>query len=430
MAYTTGDTVATTNTSASETTQGWDASLSLGGGTTNQPGVIKKTGSVSVSAGIITSDSQKQQNTAGNKYTNTATLSGGGQYDDYVYYQQEEIYVYRYPILYPIDSARGEKQTKSDDVFGTSGDITYAPTDQFLQIMVPQEPQNWGNGSVAEWYNPIHQIYNIFTCSFVKTSGVKAELYWTDEWKAENDLSTEDKVGESTAYSLPGWSRTGASNMKEFVIGWKASDKLSKVKSASDGLLTGYLHVKLVAEDSELHTDNNWGYVRVGLYDPDIYEGTSAGVKSMSAKSGAKTSASKASPSQPPITAEYVKKSAKIITENGKKYVQAKVRLTSSVALPGVKIAIVSTQYNGKKVLVAGRCLGGIHAGADKEVTLKAPLNLTLASRCKSVEAVVLSPWLKPEIHKEDAGGCSAGFGALALLATLTLPAMSRKRKG
>lgn len=77
VAYTTGDTVATTNTSASETTQGWDASLSLGGGTTNQPGVIKKTGSVSVSAGIITSDSQKQQNTAGNKYTNTATLSGG-----------------------------------------------------------------------------------------------------------------------------------------------------------------------------------------------------------------------------------------------------------------------------------------------------------------------------------------------------------------
>ena len=498
VSYSSGSTVSTTSTQASEVSQGIDASLSIGGGTTTQPAVIKNTGSASLSAGISASTSQKDSNTSGNKYTSTSTLSGGGQYDDYVSYQKDEVYVYRYPILYPIDEARGTSNVKSDDTFDTGGDITYDASQQFLQIMVPQEPVNWGNGSVAEWYSPAHQPYNLFTyprktselegyssavgyttsnadvvgkadhytvssqiksleettatssttnkfswnaglsgnislpgksqksqlegkasvkytndkvnsesqvsssnftntvsytlnwpgraafngvytsdqlesmefsaaslmmientgnfvmgqlvpslksssssslwyangkygqkadpalnlpyrynsgnkvfdeatsdddsprmirgltiyngaeedgdiltegntsfralsaaenytvkvrvynCSFVDMKDIKAELYWTNEWTGEDGLTEADKVGTSSLYAIKGWSETGERNMQEIPITWRAGGKLSEVQSAADGLVTGYLHVKVIASGEELHSDNNW----------------------------------------------------------------------------------------------------------------------------------------------------------------------------
>ena len=246
----------------------------------------------------------------------------------------------------------------------------------------------------------------VYNCSYVDTTDVKAELYWTNEWKDESELTEADKVGTSGLYAIKGWQSTGDSNIKEIAVEWSASKKLS---------------------------DNDWGYVRMALLAPDVYEGTDA-----SSVSSAKLAASKSSSAsaQPPVTAEFVKKSAEIITENGQKYIQAKVHLTSSVALPDVKLLVISHQKNGENIIVAGRALGGIHTGESNVVTVKAPLVEEIAKNSTGVSVKVLSPWLKPDRPKNggdsggSSGGCSAGIaGFAALFALALLPLAGGRRK-
>ena len=97
---------------------------------------------------------------------------------------------------------------------------------------------------------------------------MKAELYWTNEWKDESELTEADKVGTSGLYAIKGWQSTGDSNIKEIAVEWSASKKLSEAKAATDGMLTGYLHVKVVPNGDEIHSDNDWGYVRMALLAP------------------------------------------------------------------------------------------------------------------------------------------------------------------
>ena len=554
------DEVSSTETKSSETTMGVSVKASAKAG--------KEGGKVSgsASAGYSYTNTQKESNTQTNKYTATSSVSAAGMYDDFVSYQTEEIDVYRYPIIYPLDDDYGRdgSYAASDDVFGTDGDMTVYPSQRYLQIQVPQQPEQYAvSGLNAEWYDPVHQPYNLFTyprelkevknysscvgettktnvvigeansssvsvrlsemtgetdtssttnknsfnaelgvgigqsnaagktpvsvsasfsydetnsessssssnltntaaytlswpgqkgydgvytqdemdkasfgaalamlventgnfvmaqmitdikktssssvwyqngnynanpdpalnlshrlnsstytyrtatadddtprimrgvtiyngqestgttlsssntsyralmadddctvkvraynCSYVDTTDVKAELYWTNEWKDESELTEADKVGTSSLYAIKGWQSTGDSNIKEIAVEWSASKKLSEAKAAADGMLTGYLHVKVIPNGDEIHSDNNWGYVRMALLDPDVYEGTDA-----SSVSSAKLAASKSSSAsaQPPVTAEFVKKSAEIITENGQKYIQAKVHST------------------------------------------------------------------------------------------------------
>ena len=665
------DEVSSTETGASETTLGVSIKASGNSGTSG----CKK--SVNASAGYSYTNTQKESNTQSNKYSATSSVNAAGTYDDFVYYQLKEVEIYRYPVLYPLDYARGYTYKTSDDTFGTSGDMEVSPTDMYLEIQVPQEPEMVAvSGLNAEWYDPVHQPYNLFTyprdiseiknysssvgkttrtkytvgeegnssvsvklteitgdtdtssttnknsfnaelgggfgtagasgknpvsvsasfnydktnsdsstsssnltktsaftmtwpgllgysgvytgdeltnasfgaalammientgnfvmaqmvtdikkstpssslwysggsyskhpdpalnlphrlnhdtrefkeatadddtprimrgvtiynglesagdtlstnstsyralmadknytvkvrvynCSYVDTKDVKAELYWTNEWKADSELTESDKVGESILYAINGWSSTGDSNIKEFAIEWKASDKLSETKAAADGMLTGYLHVKLVPNGEEIHSDNNWGYVRMALLNPDTYQETATSSAS-SAKLTASRSASAAS--QPPVTAEFVKKSAEIITENGRRYIQAKVHLTSQISLPDVKLLVISTQKNGQKLIVAGRALGGIHTGEKNVVTVKAPFIESIAKNSTGVEIKVLSPWLKPEGKTADnntegsggSGGCSslpAGLSVLFVLALLPLAGKIRKNK-
>lgn len=662
------DEVSSTETKSSETTMGVSVKASAKAG--------KEGGKVSgsASAGYSYTNTQKESNTQTNKYTATSSVSAAGMYDDFVSYQTEEIDVYRYPVIYPLDDDYGRDgpYAASDDVFGTDGDMTVYPSQRYLQIQVPQQPEQYAvSGLNAEWYDPVHQPYNLFTyprelkevknysscvgettktnvvigeansssvsvklsemtgetdtssttnknsfnaelgvgigqsnaagktpvsvsasfsydetnsessssssnltntaaytlswpgqkgydgvytqdemdkasfgaalamlventgnfvmaqmitdikktssssvwyqngnynanpdpalnlphrlnsstytyrtatadddtprimrgvtiyngqesagttlsssntsyralmadddytvkvrvynCSYVDTTDVKAELYWTNEWKDESELTEADKVGTSGLYAIKGWQSTGDSNIKEIAVEWSASKKLSEAKAATDGMLTGYLYVKVVPNGDEIHSDNNWGYVRMALLDPDVYEGTDA-----SSVSSAKLAASKSSSAsaQPPVTAEFVKKSAEIITENGQKYIQAKVHLTSSVALPDVKLLVISHQKNGENIIVAGRALGGIHTGESNVVTVKAPFVEEIAKNSTGVSVKVLSPWLKPDRPKKggdsggSSGGCSAGItGFAALFALALLPLAGGRRK-
>ena len=90
----------------------------------------------SASAGYSYTNTQKESNTQTNKYTATSSVSAAGMYDDFVSYQTEEIDVYRYPIIYPLDDDYGRdgSYAASDDVFGTDGDMTVYPSQRYLQI--------------------------------------------------------------------------------------------------------------------------------------------------------------------------------------------------------------------------------------------------------------------------------------------------------
>ena len=659
------DEVSSTETKASETSIGVSVKASGSGGFAGGKA------SVNASAGYSYTNTQKQSNTETSKYSATSSVSAAGTYDDFVYYQTKEVDIYRYPIIYPLEYARGSTYQASDDVFGTSGDMEVSPTDTYLEIEVPQKPEMVAvSGLDAEWYDPVHQPYNLFTyprdmkeiknystavgettrtrynvgsegsssvsvklsdmtgetdtssttnknsvsaelgggfgtagqtgkssvsvsvgfnydntesesstsssnltktsaftmtwpglsaysgvytgdelsgasfgaalgllvektgnfvmaqmvtdiknttssslwyqngtyskqpdpalnlphrlnhdtlefkeatsgddtprimrgvtiyngwesagatlstsntsyralmadddytvkvrvynCSFKGANGVKAELYWTNEWADESELTADDKVGETKSpYSLYGWASEGDSNIREFAIEWDASDKLSEAKAAADGMLTGYLHVKVIPNGDEIHSDNNWGYVRMALLDPDVYDGAGASSASVYSAKLASAKSSSATDVQPPVDAKFVKKSAEIITENGKKYIQAKVHLTSKVALPDVKLLVISHQKNGENIIVAGRALGGIHAGEDNVVTVKAPFVEEIARNSTGVSVKVLSPYLRPERPKKTdeggSGGCSAG-GFASLLAFALLPLAGGRR--
>lgn len=152
------DEVSSTETSASETTTGVSVKASGKAG--------KESVSGSASAGYSYTNTQKENNTQNNKYTATSSVSAAGMYDDFVSYQTEEIDVYRYPIIYPLDDDYGRdgSYAASDDVFGTDGDMTVYPSQRYLQIQVPQQPEQYAvSGLNAEWYDPVHQPYNLFT---------------------------------------------------------------------------------------------------------------------------------------------------------------------------------------------------------------------------------------------------------------------------
>lgn len=146
--------------SSTETTMGVSVKASAKAG--------KEGGKVSgsASAGYSYTNTQKESNTQTNKYTATSSVSAAGMYDDFVSYQTEEIDVYRYPIIYPLDDDYGRdgSYAASDDVFGTDGDMTVYPSQRYLQIQVPQQPEQYTvSGLNAEWYDPVHQPYNLFT---------------------------------------------------------------------------------------------------------------------------------------------------------------------------------------------------------------------------------------------------------------------------
>ena len=154
------DEVSSTETKSSETTMGVSVKASAKAG--------KEGGKVSgsASAGYSYTNTQKESNTQTNKYTATSSVSAAGMYDDFVSYQTEEIDVYRYPIIYPLDDDYGRdgSYAASDDVFGTDGDMTVYPSQRYLQIQVPQQPEQYTvSGLNAEWYDPVHQPYNLFT---------------------------------------------------------------------------------------------------------------------------------------------------------------------------------------------------------------------------------------------------------------------------
>ncbi|MCQ4764985.1 hypothetical protein [Cloacibacillus evryensis] len=154
------DEVSSTETKSSETTMGVSVKASAKAG--------KEGGKVSgsASAGYSYTNTQKESNTQTNKYTATSSVSAAGMYDDFVSYQTEEIDVYRYPIIYPLDDDYGRdgSYAASDDVFGTDGDMTVYPSQRYLQIQVPQQPEQYAvSGLNAEWYDPVHQPYNLFT---------------------------------------------------------------------------------------------------------------------------------------------------------------------------------------------------------------------------------------------------------------------------
>ena len=333
------------------------------------------------------------------------------------------------PHRFDSDTYTYKEATSSDDTPRIMRGVTIYNGQESAGATLSTNNTSYRSLMADENYTVKVRVYN---CSFVNTKGVNAELYWTNEWKDESELTEADKVGSTKSpYSLNGWTADGDSNITEFAIEWNASDKLDEVGDAKDGMLTGYLHVKLVPEEDEIHSDNNWGYVRMSLLDPDIWEGnTSASVSS------AKLTASKSSSvnTQPPVTTEFVKGSAEIVEENGKKYIQAKVHLTSKVGLPDVKLLVISHQKNGRNIVVAGRALGGIHSGEDNEVTVKAPFVEEIAKNSAGVSVKVLSPWLKserktPEPTPSSGGGCNAGLAALAALFALALIPLADKRK-
>ena len=275
----------------------------------------------------------------------------------------------------------------------------------------------------------------VYNYSFVDTNNVTAELHWTE--KPTDTLDSSNLVASVDKFLLYGWTNDDDSrmNMKTIEFSWKASKMLSKVKAQSDGVLTGYLHVKLVPGEDEIHADNNWGYVRMALYNPDL--------ESYNTASTASTASLTSAQRDKLFNVELVD-TPKIVNASGDevsrwssdaKYIVAKVKATSKYAVPAAKVLVIANEKNGVNNLLAGWAFGALHVGDSRIETIKVPLKSNYLSSCKSLTVMVQSPFMETKTKTVEfgssgsggSGGCSAGFGILVLLALVPLAAGKAK---
>lgn len=277
---------------------------------------------------------------------------------------------------------------------------------------------------------------NVYNFSFVDTKNVSAELHWTESAADSLDDSTR-LTTLATPVSLYGWTQDGESNMKTVEFTWDTTKFLTEAKSTSDGVVSGYLHVLLKPGEDEIHTENNHGYVRMALYDPDVdaYSGTTTA-------SGALMSTAKM---ENRLNVEVLPGYPKIVNalgeevgrfDYGQKFFMAKVRVTSKYAVPDAKIALISHESNGHNKLIAGHVFGALRPGESNIETLLVPFKDEDLKQCRGLTVKVMSPFMKTASKTTmfDSGGsstsgCNTGAGVVVLALLSLLPFAWRKEK-
>ncbi|MEG1825324.1 MAG: FG-GAP-like repeat-containing protein [Cloacibacillus sp.] len=272
--------------------------------------------------------------------------------------------------------------------------------------------------AVGEKYKIKVRVYNY---SFKGIKDVKAELYWTPGYTAD-ELTPERKVAETTPFELDGWDKA-SKLFKEIEFTWDTAPDIADMQNNTDGVKTGYLHVKLVAPaGSQIHDDNDWGYVACALFDPAKYFSKKS--TSLSAKPGERGAGA-------PLKAELVKGSAKLVTEGDKHFVEAEVAISGNIALPDAKVLVISKQKDGSERLLRGRSFGALLPGEKRITKIRVPIDRQYAENSTGVYVQVISPFLalpvKSPVTPSSSGGCDAGLGFLALGALLPF-ALKKKR--
>ena len=270
----------------------------------------------------------------------------------------------------------------------------------------------------------VNDTYVIHVCvynySFKQADGVSAELHWTTN--ATDPLSDATKVTNSDGVvTINGWTPDGEENMKKVIFNWDPRGRASEVAAAPGGVVSGYLHVRLVTTGEEIHTDNNWGYVPMSLYDGGVINTDDNAV-----------------------SLEVVKDSLKMVDAQGKAvtstavagdcYVEAKIKVTSRHAVPDVRVMLLSREGKGKNRLIAGRAFSAMKASAETEdgiTTVRVPLKYAYALKSQGLTVKVASPFLKKTVTyppESTTGGGGCGAGVSGLLAVLPLLLLGNKR--
>lgn len=175
---------------------------------------VPKKDSVGVSTEITGGFDHHGVDTTGKTQTETKKIdvTDTADNDDFVYFTKNTVDVYRYPILGHL----GPNET------GTVGQ-------QYAQLIIPSEVDHLkSTGRVLDWYQPIHQVGNIFSYP------------WTYQGKTI-DESIEHYYGTFGDMEKPGWNPGGLSttNKDSYKMHWGSTEQTDSSKTVSNSFTAG-----------------------------------------------------------------------------------------------------------------------------------------------------------------------------------------------